>query len=59
MVLGKTTLIKCILGLNKGYTGEIKKEEHIGYLPQKSEIQANFPASIEEVVLSRYNRKSS
>lgn len=49
---GKSTFLKCILGLNKGYTGEIKKEEHIGYLPQKSDIQTNFPASIEEVVLS-------
>ena len=49
---GKSTLLKCILGLNKGYTGEIIKEEHIGYLPQKSEIQSNFPATIEEVVLS-------
>ena len=49
---GKSTLIKCILGLNKGYTGEIIKEDHIGYLPQKNEIQTNFPATIEEVVLS-------
>lgn len=49
---GKSTLLKCILGLNKGYIGEIKKETHIGYLPQKSEIQSNFPATIEEVVLS-------
>lgn len=48
----KSTLLKCILGLNKGYTGEIEKEEKIGYLPQKTEIQSNFPASIEEVVLS-------
>lgn len=49
---GKSTLLKCILGLNKGYSGEIIKEQHIGYLPQKSEIQAHFPATIEEVVLS-------
>ncbi|MBQ9657962.1 MAG: metal ABC transporter ATP-binding protein [Clostridia bacterium] len=49
---GKSTLIKCILGLNKGYTGEIIKEKHIGYLPQKTDIQTNFPATIEEVVLS-------
>lgn len=49
---GKSTLLKCILGLNKDYTGEIIKEKNIGYLPQKSEIQANFPATIEEVVLS-------
>lgn len=49
---GKSTLIKCILGLNKGYTGEIIKPNRVGYLPQKSAIQSNFPASIEEVVLS-------
>ena len=49
---GKSTLIKCILGLNKGYSGEIIKEERVGYLPQKNEIQSNFPASIEEVVMS-------
>ena len=49
---GKSTLLKCIVGLNKGYTGEIKKEERIGYLPQKTEIQSNFPASIEEIVIS-------
>ncbi len=49
---GKSTLLKCILGLKKNYTGEIVKEKDIGYLPQKSEIQTNFPATIEEVVLS-------
>lgn len=49
---GKSTLLKCILGLNKGYTGEIIKEDRIGYLPQKSDIQSNFPASIEEIVMT-------
>lgn len=49
---GKSTLIKCILGLNRGYIGEIEKENKIGYLPQKTDIQANFPASVEEVVMS-------
>ena len=49
---GKSTLLKCIVGLNKTYTGEIKKETQIGYLPQKTEIQSNFPASVEEIVLS-------
>ena len=49
---GKSTLLKCIVGLNKGYTGTIKKEVQIGYLPQKTEIQSNFPASIEEIVIS-------
>ena len=49
---GKSTLMKCILGLNKVETGEIIVNDRIGYLPQKTEIQSNFPASIEEVVLS-------
>ena len=49
---GKSTLLKCILGLNKGYTGQIKKIDRIGYLPQKTEIQSNFPASIEEIIMS-------
>ncbi|NLC87678.1 MAG: metal ABC transporter ATP-binding protein [Clostridiaceae bacterium] len=49
---GKSTLLKCIVGLNKGYTGQISIDEKVGYLPQKTEIQTNFPASIEEVVLS-------
>ena len=49
---GKSTLLKCIVGLNKGYTGKIERPKHLGYLPQKTEIQTNFPASVEEVVLS-------
>ena len=49
---GKSTLLKCIVGLNKDYLGEIIKEQHIGYLPQRTDIQSNFPATIEEVVLS-------
>ena len=49
---GKSTLLKCILGLNKGYEGTIEREEKIGYLPQKSDIQTNFPASISEIVIT-------
>ena len=49
---GKSTLIKCIVGLIKPQKGEIIKNAKIGYLPQKNDIQRNFPASIEEVVLS-------
>ena len=52
MGLGKSTLVKCIVGLNKVTNGSITKNTRIGYLPQKTEIQRNFPASIEEVVLS-------
>ena len=49
---GKSTLIKCITGLNKGYEGELNVASRIGYLPQKTDIQTNFPASIEEIVLT-------
>ena len=49
---GKSTLMKCILDLQKPKSGEIIVTHRIGYLPQKTEIQSNFPASIEEVVLS-------
>ena len=49
---GKSTLMKCILGLNKVPKGKIEVTERIGYLPQITEIQNNFPATIEEIVLS-------
>lgn len=49
---GKSTLVKCILGLNKVKKGSIEVKEKIGYLPQITEIQNNFPATIEEIVLS-------
>lgn len=49
---GKSTLMKCILGLNKVAKGEITVNGRIGYLPQMTEVQNNFPATIEEIVLS-------
>lgn len=49
---GKSSLIKCILGLNKIQKGKITVNDRIGYLPQLTEIQNNFPATIEEIVLS-------
>ena len=54
---GKTTLMKTLLGLvkpisGKIYTGEGLKKNEIGYLPQHSDIQQDFPASVWEVVLS-------
>ena len=49
---GKSTLMKCILGLNKVTKGEATVNGRIGYLPQMTEVQNNFPATIEEIVLS-------
>lgn len=54
---GKSTLIKCLLGIKKADKGEIimnggLKRSDIGYLPQQTSIQKDFPATVEEVVIS-------
>ena len=50
---GKTTLIKCILGLLKPTGGEMLfHTTSLGYLPQYSSIDRKFPISVEEVILS-------
>ena len=56
---GKSTLIRGILGLEKLESGEIKflngtNKNQIGYLPQQTIVQKNFPASVFEVVLSGF-----
>ena len=56
---GKSTLLKGILGLVKPYRGKIQfKDENIakkiGYLPQQNNIPADFPATVNEVVLSGF-----
>jgi len=54
---GKTTLMKGLLGLSRPKSGTITmggglKSTAIGYLPQQNQIQKDFPASVNEVVLS-------
>ena len=54
---GKSTLIKALLGLKPQVSGEIKwcgdfKATQIGYLPQQTPVQRDFPASVREIVLS-------
>ncbi len=54
---GKSTLVKALLGLKKPQRGSIEfgdglKPTQIGYLPQRTEAQSDFPASVREVVLS-------
>lgn len=65
---GKTTLIKCILGLLKPISGEIIYLEDnnknrtglsAGYLPQYSTIDRKFPISVEDVILSGLNVQKS
>lgn len=69
---GKTTLVKVVLGLLQPVSGEVIWNSaynplHIGYLPQTTSNDKQFPVSVMEVVLSglmsikrfsgRYNRK--
>lgn len=51
---GKTTLMKTLLGLIPLLGGSIQglNKNDIGYIPQISDIQKDFPATVEEVVLS-------
>ena len=54
---GKSTLIKALLGLKKPRSGSIVygdglRNREIGYLPQQTPAQKDFPASVREVVLS-------
>ena len=54
---GKSTLMKTLLGLARPVSGQIitgedLKRNEIGYLPQQTLIQRDFPASVREVVLS-------
>lgn len=58
---GKTTLIKCILGLLRPTGGEIifAPSTTMGYLPQYNTIDRKFPISVEEVILSGLSSKKS
>lgn len=59
---GKTTLIKCILGLIRPTGGTIVYHGDpltMGYLPQYNTIDRKFPISVEEVILSGLSSKKS
>lgn len=54
---GKSTLVKAMLSLKKPLNGSIVfgdglKKNEIGYLPQQTNAQRDFPASVFEVVMS-------
>lgn len=54
---GKTTLMKALLGQKNLLNGSIEfgdglKQSDIGYLPQQTPVQKDFPASVKEIVYS-------
>lgn len=54
---GKSTLMKTLLGLHKPMQGSIETadgllQNEIGYLPQQTPVQKDFPASVFEIVIS-------
>ena len=54
---GKSTLIKTLLHLQDAISGEVMagdglKAYEVGYLPQQTVVQKDFPATVEEIVLS-------
>ena len=54
---GKSTLMKTILGLQQPVRGRILtldglRKNEIGYLPQQTQVQKDFPVSVREIVLS-------
>jgi zinc transport system ATP-binding protein len=54
---GKSTLMRTVLGLQPPLSGEIitgdgLRQTEIGYLPQQTDVQKDFPASVWEIVLS-------
>ncbi len=59
----KSTLVKGILGLIKPIKGKViyngLKQNYIGYMPQETKVDANFPASVLEIVLSGTLNKNS
>ncbi|MBQ9156454.1 MAG: ABC transporter ATP-binding protein [Eubacterium sp.] len=59
---GKSTLMKTMLGLQPALSGEIEmgdglKASLIGYLPQQTLVQKDFPASVKEIVLSGFQNR--
>lgn len=53
--VGKSTLIKTVLGFLKPVSGSLKKnfsQKKLGYIPQQTVVQKDFPATVKEIVLS-------
>ncbi len=59
---GKSTLAKAILGLISPVSGKIEyngiNKTSIGYLPQQTNVQRDFPVSVYEIIMSGFAGKA-
>lgn len=58
---GKTTLMRCLIGNDVRHSGKINyngfKKNNIGWLPQRTDAKRDFPASVQEIVMSGFSGK--
>ena len=59
---GKSTLMKALLGLLQPVSGTVRtgdglRHNDVGYLPQQTPVQRDFPASVYEIVLSGFQAR--
>lgn len=55
--VGKSTFVRTLLGLQPALAGRITlgeglTQKDLGYLPQQTQVQRDFPATVEEIVCS-------
>ena len=48
---GKTTLVRTLLGLQRPAAGSVHRAERIGYVPQRTDMDWDFPVTAQDVVM--------
>ena len=48
---GKTTLVRTLLGLQRAAAGTVRTDGRIGYVPQRTDMDWDFPVTAQDVVL--------
>lgn len=56
---GKTTLMRTIMSLLPIYSGNIEVGSQIGYVPQRQDLDWNYPMSVEQLVCTAFISKAT
>lgn len=48
---GKTTLVRALLGLQRSAEGRVHRAERVGYVPQRTDMDWDFPVTAQDVVM--------